>query len=120
TGCGGRHDSSVHGAVTLDGQPLRTGTVTFHPAAGGAAAYGRIAADGQYTIKTGSERGLDPGEYRVTVVAIEMSPAANANDAPSGKRITPAAYQNVGTTPLTATVTAGGNQIDLAVASTEE
>ena len=30
-GCGSPYDSSVSGTVTLDGQPLTIGTVTFFP-----------------------------------------------------------------------------------------
>ncbi len=58
TGCGTSSESTVSGKVTLDGQPLSTGTVTFHPVAGGPAAYGQIQADSSYRLKTGSAAGL--------------------------------------------------------------
>ena len=31
TGCGGRYDASVKGAITFDGKPLPRGTVKFVP-----------------------------------------------------------------------------------------
>lgn len=113
TGCS-RYESSVSGKVTLDGEPLKSGTVVFYPAAGsGAAAYGSVQADGSYTLDTGASGGLAAGEYVVTVVA-------TTGPQPGflfGKMLTPERYGNVKTTDLKFTVKKGGNKIDLPLSS---
>jgi hypothetical protein len=116
-GCSG--DASVSGNVTLDGQPLRTGTVTFHPAGHGPVAYGQVGSDGGYRLTVGSAGGVPPGEYRVTVVANEdPAPPPKPSVAPTpGKRITPARYADPKTTELTFTVKPGGNTIHLPLKS---
>ena len=87
-GCG-KHESSITGTVTFDGTPLTRGTVTFHPKAGGAAAYARIDADGNYTVKTGDQEGLKAGEYVATVVAT-AAPGPGQSEAAMGKLLIPA------------------------------
>jgi hypothetical protein len=108
-------DSSVYGTVTLDGAPLHRGTVTFHPEKTGAVAYGRILADGSYSISTGSRGGLSAGEYFVTVVATagEADPTKEA----AGKLLTPTRYGRVDQSALRSTVRPGRNKIDLALKS---
>jgi hypothetical protein len=112
-GCGA-YESSVSGKVTLDGEPLKSGTVVFYPASGGgAAAYGSVQADGSYTLDTGASGGLAAGEYMVTVVA-------TTGPQPGflfGKMLTPERYGNVKTTDLKFTVKSGGNKIDLPLRS---
>lgn len=107
-GCGSPHESSISGKVTIDGKPLATGTVTFHPLGGGAAAYGLIRPDGEYAISTGAEKGLAAGEYAVTVVA--TTPPAPGHD--FGELLASAQYGTVERTPLRATVKPGINRID--------
>ena len=109
-GCGA-HDSSVYGTVTLDGKPLESGTVSFHPVGEGAAAYGRIGADGSYRLHTGAEQGLAAGEYVVTVVA--TAPPPNPHSEVVGKLLTPARYGSFDQTDLRFTVEPGRNKIDL-------
>jgi hypothetical protein len=112
-GCGA-HESSVSGSVTLSGKPLDTGTVTFHPVAGGAAAYARIGPDGRYVLKTGSKEGLAPGDYVVTVVAT-APPAEPPPGSPPmpGKLLTPSQYGTVQGSPLRRTIRTGSNTVDL-------
>lgn len=117
SGCGGAHEASVSGEVYLDGQLLRTGNVTFYPSAGGAAVYGQISEDGTYQLQTGSEAGLNPGEYKVTVVATDNPPAAPGETPPVGKRITPEKYSLLDQTDLVYNVTPGDNRIDLKLTS---
>jgi hypothetical protein len=123
TGCGDRLPGRVNGTVTLDGQPLGTGLVTFHPAGAGALAYGVIDAGGQYVVQTGSKGGLEPGDYVVTVAA-NASPASPP--APMGNRqyaepilplITPLLYAKKERTPLRASVTTGSQTIDFELSS---
>jgi hypothetical protein len=115
SGCGGALESSIHGTVTLDSVPLHRGTVTFHPVKAGAAAYGRIQADGSYAITTGARRGLSPGEYVVTVVATagEADPMSEV----PGKLLTPLRYGRVEESGLRFTIQRGRNKIDLPLVS---
>jgi hypothetical protein len=113
TGCGA-YESSVSGIVTLDGNPLKSGTVVFYPVGGGgAAAYGSVQADGSYTLDTGASGGLAAGEYVVTVVAT-TGPQPGAL---FGKLLTPERYGNAKTTDLKFSVKTGGNKIDLPLRS---
>ncbi len=116
-GCGGVHESNVSGKVSLDGQPLNTGNVTFYPSQGGAAVYSRIGANGAYQLKTGDTFGLKPGEYKVTVVATENPPVVKGGTPPIGKVITPRKYGELQETDLVFTVGPGDNTIDLRLTS---
>ena len=110
-GCGGSHGADAGGTVTLDGQAIQSGAVSFHPTGGGAIATGTISADGRYQMRTGQQSGLAPGEYRVTVVATGEVPAGDEEVAPP--LLTPPEYGNVETTPLTVQVQAGSNTIPI-------
>ena len=116
-GCGSKHAASITGQVTLDGKPLDRGTVTFHPVAGGAVAYGQIDADGNYAVKTGRESGLVPGRYRVTVVS--AGPPSKGQDESPGELFTPVRYGRLEETDLEFEITAGANSIDVRLTSDE-
>lgn len=108
------HESSVVGTVTMDGQPLLDGLVTFHPEAGGALAYARIVSGGHYELRTGSQEGLTPGEYLVTVAANGAVPEPTARSrAPIAPLITPARYNNKNTSGFRFTVVPGANEFNL-------
>ena len=79
TGC--EQAGMVKGLVTLDGEPLTTGVITFNPTAGGPTAYGAIGTDGRYELRTGAAAGLTAGEYVVTVAANAAAPAATPEPA---------------------------------------
>lgn len=86
-GCGGK--GKVSGTVTLDGQPLPAGTITFVPSTGPGAA-GKIE-DGNYSVT-----GVPVGKVAVTVetdtVKKEMDALAVASQGgqrTAGGRITP-------------------------------
>jgi hypothetical protein len=112
-GCGG-HDSRVSGVVTLDGQPLTTGTVTFHSLSAGVSAYGSIGAGGRFRLQTGQIAGLPPGEYVATVVATGEPPPVAPNESPRpGALLTPPVYGNQQTSPLKFTVKPGANHFKL-------
>jgi hypothetical protein len=119
-GCGGPYDASVSGVVTLDGNVVPRGTVAFQPVAGGPPAYGPIADDGSYTIRTGREEGLPSGEYAVTVTANELptvQQTASGGPPPPGKAITPPWYRSKETSGLRFTVESGANGFDLELKS---
>ena len=64
-GCGdGR--LGVSGSVTVNGQPMESGTINFRPTGdtkGNSAGAGIV--DGKYEVR--SEKGLKPGKYKVTI-----------------------------------------------------
>ena len=73
-GSGGPPRLRVVGVVTLDGQPLADGAISFMPTGKGVAA-GATIAGGRYVVE--GARGPTPGEYRVEIRA----------SAPSGKQL---------------------------------
>jgi hypothetical protein len=119
-GCG--RPAAVSGLVTLDGEPLTTGVITFTPAGTGSSAYGVIGPDGRYELRTGAAAGLAAGDYVVTVAA-----NAAAADRPAGGSwpgservlplVTPGKYADRDKTPLRATVAAGDQQLDFGLVS---
>ncbi|MEX2141883.1 MAG: carboxypeptidase-like regulatory domain-containing protein [Pirellulales bacterium] len=114
-GCA-KHESSITGTVTLDGVPLSRGTVTFHPQAGGAPAYARIDAEGNFTVKTGAQEGLESGKYVATVVAT-AAPGPGESETAVGRLLTPPRYGTVEQSDLEYMITTGNNEIDLRLKS---
>ena len=64
----------VQGVVTLDGNPLPSGAITFIPVSHGNSA-GTTVTDGQYALDP--QNGVLPGEYKVEIDSSQ----------PSGKKI---------------------------------
>lgn len=114
-GCENAYEASVNGMVTLDGSPVPSGVIAFFPKSGGPSAYARSDKSGYYTVYTGSEQGLPPGEYGVTVVARDRPEKTHTETgAPNpGKQLTPAWYKSAVHTPLSFEVQSGANDIDL-------
>jgi hypothetical protein len=110
-GCGSSFESSVSGKVTVGDAPLTKGSVSFHPKSAGPVATGAIGADGSYTVSTGAKGGLPPGDYTVTVVATDPPPPGDPEAV--GVLLTPPEYGDVKRTPLSFSVQAGSNTIDL-------
>jgi len=71
-GCGGPADGfarfPVEGTVTLDGKPLKSGTISFNALQHGASSSGEIS-DGAFRLRDAD--GLSPGPYRVEVYSIQ-------------------------------------------------
>lgn len=61
-GCGGKSEVTVTGEVTIDGNPLPAGRITFYPVEEGVRGASANIENGKYTIKKLSE-----GEMRVAV-----------------------------------------------------
>jgi hypothetical protein len=121
TGCGGPYDSSVSGLVTLDGNVVPRGTVTYQPVTGGPPALAQIDDSGSYEVWTGREEGLPSGEYAVAVSANEpptSQTSAKGGPPPPGKAITPVWYRSTETSGLKYTVESGSNEINLELTST--
>src|SRR5262245_109935 len=98
--------STASGTVSVDGQRMKKGMVTFHPAAGGAAGYGTIASDGTYFVKTGVETGLTPGDYVVTVTDHTIPDSTKGELA---KLLTPEKYATPASSEFKVTVKSGSN-----------
>lgn len=122
-GCG-RHPARLSGEVTLDGRPLTNGVIMLTPARTGPSAYGEIRPDGRYELKTGSEKGLEPGEYVVTVAANELGPVDSDSESGAAPAIqplmTPPRYADVGTSPLRITVKPGRQTFEIDLTSTPQ
>ena len=108
----------VQGRVTLNGQPLTQGTVTFVPDTSrgteGPIATGTIQPDGTYELSTAREAGDGAvvGFHCVRVQAVVGEPGA------PGSLLVPPHYQNEQRSGLTAEVRAGQtNQVDLPLES---
>ena len=103
-GCGGSW-GTASGTVTLDGAPLKDGTVSFHPAGDGPTAYGTVT-DGAFTVSTGQRDGLPAGKYKVTISASTIPKEGTKEQA---KMLTPKKYATADATPLEADVKSGAN-----------
>lgn len=115
-GCGGQggvEGYAVSGKVTIDGEPIPQGSVTFIAADGATPTGGGTITDGVYTAPS-----VPPGEKIVLVlgtkvVGQEPSLAGVPDSAPRDvvETVTPPAYNAASATPLKASIT--GPQQDL-------
>lgn len=71
SGCGGTDRQSVSGTVTLDGQPLSSGSITFLPTdkTSAAGSPGGVIKDGAFDIPT--KAGPLPGKYKAVIQAMK-------------------------------------------------
>lgn len=106
-GCGSSNLVSVTGEVTVDGKPLTSGVVTFHPKAAGPVGVANIQSDGSFTAKTGNATGIPPGDYVVTVVATEVEEPTPENPEPQPKYLAPEKYGDKSTSGLNYTIEGG-------------
>jgi len=114
-GCGsGAKLVPVAGTVTLDGQPLPVGSVTFQPEAGPGNAnqevpVGKIV-DGKYELTTHGKKGAPPGKYKVVVVSNNFSgdnpPKPTGGSMPVPKSFISLKYSTAAATPLSKEVVA--------------
>jgi len=117
-GCGRRSDlpplAKVVGVVTLDGQPLKTGTIQFIPdkskGTAGRMAVGGIGSDGHFEMTTLVEGdGAQVGHHLVGIQAYEVVGSQNS-DSPTpieSKALIPEKYGDAATSGLTAEVVSG-------------
>src|SRR5687768_2381038 len=110
-GCGGGEKVfPVEGTVTIGTEPLKTGSIAFHPDAekgnkGGQPAIGTIE-NGKYRLGYQGKDGALVGAYKVTVTA---SVPSNPKDEYSvSKPLVATTFSQPATTPLTAEVKEGG------------
>jgi hypothetical protein len=127
-GCGRGSSSGlvpVTGTVTLDGQPLAGATVGFLPQGdlkGGGGGGGTDAAGKYQVLSSGSQKGLLPGRYKVTISRRLMPDGKPPTTdlmpgVPPGQETLPPQYSDLDKTTLSANVTAGSGPIDFALKS---
>lgn len=122
-GCGNGL-ASLSGKVTLDGQPLAAGgdtraTVYLYPEGGtGAPAVGLLDESGEFTVSTGSQTGVVPGTYVVTVSASTLiRKNSTPGMPPSARRVTPNKYANPNASGLRLQIEPGYNECEFALES---
>lgn len=114
-GCGGSGLIRVTGKVTLDGQPLTgaSGTVRFVPVGSGPGGAGSLKADGTYEAMTGTQPGLQPGEYEVAVNAIEPIPTDLGTTEAVPKSLIPEKYNDPKKSGIKIKVDGSSNSLDI-------
>lgn len=104
--------ATVRGKITLAGQDLPGGFVTFQSEDGAVSVVDDLNAQGEYEIRTHDSAGLPPGKYKVAVKP--PVPARLTDDPPLAgeattyvppkERLIPAKYADFNTSGLTADV----------------
>jgi hypothetical protein len=112
-GCGKKEFVPLTGKVTLDGHPLPTAIVTFFNSGDGPAGYANVSSDGTYVAKTGSQEGLKPGSYRISVVANKPEVITHRAEAKIPVPITPPKYASPDTSGFSYTLTDSGGTFDI-------
>jgi hypothetical protein len=69
-------DGAVSGTVTLDGQPLKSGSIRFDSADGRTASADATITDGKFTVK------LPPGDKRVSITSPKVIGKKKMYDTP--------------------------------------
>lgn len=114
SGCGGSGAklpplASVSGKVTLDGNPLPRGTVTFIPdeskGTKGPTAVGQIGSDGRFTLQTAQQSGAVVGHHKVRIRARQE--AKTPQEEGKEPSLIPTKYENENTSGLSFEVKAG-------------
>ena len=119
-GCNPSQKAIVTGKVTLNGEPLDHGAVTFVAGSKTKAntAAGNIMSDGTYLVQIGQSGKIISGEYQVSVLARGPSTPHPLGGPPMpGELTTPARYADVATSGLRFRIRPGENTIDIALVS---
>lgn len=112
----------TEGVVTFEGSPVTTGVVTFYPTRGRPAS-AKLDTSGRYQLASfDAGDGVAPGEYRVTIKAVEIESVADDGYASGGRLrwLVPQKYSEIKTTPLQVTISdesAGRIDFELPVAA---
>ena len=122
-GCGRNGNSAAYqpcdasGSVTIEGKPLASGMVTFVPtipeSSGGHPGIASVDGTGKYHLgnaEHGRAKLLQPGEYVVTVVAMEID---RSKGPPAPRLAIPERYADAAESPLRITLSPGDNTVDL-------
>ena len=117
-GCNSQPESpiplkQIAGTVTLNGEPLPAGSITFMPVAGTNSSTGEIV-EGKFKLSTFSkDDGAPAGEYKVAVTAWTTLPDMGVEGVPA----IPKQYFDANTSGLTATISEEAKQ-DIPIALT--
>jgi hypothetical protein len=107
--------NGVSGTITLDGQPLAKGLISFDPDKGQADAVsaGAVVTEGSYSIAR--NEGLTPGKYRVSIRSSAGGESAATKEAPGmppkKREKDPIPEKYNAKTTLSAEVTEGGSNV---------
>jgi hypothetical protein len=105
----------VSGMVVHRGQPVAEATVIFEPVGSTPAATGKTDAAGRFQLTTfDASDGAVPGDYKVAVRKVQVTPGSRPADAPDDlaapppdeKWLLPVKYGHTASSGLTATVKA--------------
>ena len=115
-GCSGSERLPVAGRVTLDGEPLPSGSITFASESGDVTVRVNLEADGSYTAGTHEGRGLPPGRYLVSIspTMVGSGETPLVGDAVENTQAPPipVRYHRAETSGLTADVSGEGGPFD--------
>lgn len=118
-GCSGKGGmGTVSGNVTLDGQPLADGLISFIPADGNSPTAGGTIKNGAYTVQ--ASRGAQKVVINATKVTGSRKAYADDPNSPvitTTAEILPKKYSDALTTELTVEVKAGSNKADFQLSS---
>lgn len=108
TGTSAEHLVPVRGRITLNHQPVPSGTVVFLPDPDNGntsphEARGTLNAQGVYELKTNNRNGVAPGSYKVTVFALTRT---SPQDDMRPEWLAPQRYSDHRTSQLTVEVVA--------------
>lgn len=121
-GCAEQSDEvEVSGNITIDGEPISQGTISFVAVDGIAATGGGVIKDGVYTAR------VLPGEKSVMVLGNKLVGTEplyeGVPDSPTRNKyetVTPPAYNAAHLTPLKATITEPQDDLDFELTSSVE
>jgi hypothetical protein len=90
-GCQGSSEGTLHGRVTLNGQPVASGAITFTPVDGQTATASCLIKDGQYTAR------VPVAKHKVTITSPQAekgakTPASTLEDGPAVHETIPEKY----------------------------
>jgi hypothetical protein len=120
TGCGRTsQDVTISGKVSVEGEPVETGSIMFTPSDGATSVAGGVVANGQYKVS------IPPGKKIVQIRGMKKAGQKEVLDEVSGKkytsetlvRVTPPEYE-AAASPLQANVTKDGETFDFELKKT--
>lgn len=115
-GCGGQSDPvgdtiPVSGTVNVNGKPLESGSVSFHPdeSKGNSSAFVSVGniENGNYKLSTRNKEGAPQGWYKVTIISNVPGDPKDEYSLP--KSLVATKYTQLDKTPLTLEVKEGGD-----------
>lgn len=117
-GCGEPPRAKVHGTVTLDGKPIKDGSIEFFPIDGKGQTAGVAIRVGRYSVDA------SVGEMKVSIRAVEVVGRRKAYDTPDSPMIEdvretiPARYNTQ--SELKKTLVAGDNEVNFELTTKKE